>query len=235
MAEPTDAASARRRHAQPGPTEKMREYLEVIYYLSARGEPVISARLAEWMHVTAPTVTNIVQRMEERGYITRDSRGEISLTPEGFALAEAMVKRHRILECFLVQVMGVPWHQIHEEAVRLEHALSPTMEARIEALVGQSATCPHGNPIPGNSDSYPGNLRLDQATTGQRFQLTRIVEEAEEDSSLMEFMQSNGLIPGRVFEIVAMSPAYGVTLRSDSQTTTLPPQIASKLWGQAAN
>ncbi|GAB4216372.1 MAG: metal-dependent transcriptional regulator [Roseiflexaceae bacterium] len=232
MEETHENSSARRRHGQPGPTEKMREYLEVIYYLAARGEPVISARLAEWMHVTPPTVTDIVRRMEERGYITRDSRGEISLTPEGFTLAEAMVKRHRILECFLVQVMGVPWHQIHEEAVRLEHALSPTMEARIEALVGHSATCPHGNPIPGNSALYPGTVRLDHTSAGQRFVIERIVEEAEEDSALMEFLQSNGLIPGRGFDVRAVSTNFGVTLHGDGQTITLQPQLAAQLWGK---
>ena len=94
MTETSKHPNVRRRHGQEGPTEKMREYLEVIYYLSARREPVIGARLAEWMRVTPPTVTNIVQRMEEQGYIARDGRGEIRLTDEGFTLAEAMVKRH---------------------------------------------------------------------------------------------------------------------------------------------
>ena len=106
MAEPQKHSSARRRHGKEGPTDKMREYLEVIYYLAARREPVIGARLAEWLDVTPPTVTNIVQRLEEQGYISRDGRGEISLTEGGFTLAEAMVKRHRVLERFLVDVMG---------------------------------------------------------------------------------------------------------------------------------
>jgi DtxR family transcriptional regulator, iron-dependent repressor len=231
MAETSKHPSARRRHGQAGPTEKMREYLEVIYYLSARREPVIGARLAEWMRVTAPTVTNIVQRMEEQGYIVRDGRGEIRLTDEGFTLAEAMVKRHRILERFLVDVMGVPWHLIHEEAVRLEHALSPTLESRIEALVGASTTCPHGNPIPGSGAGYAGDTRLDQAPVGSMFTLQRIVEEAEEDSDLMRYLQSNGLTPGARFEMVDSSPSYGVTLRRDGQTITLSPQIAGQLWG----
>lgn len=225
-----DTATARKRRDTEGPTGKMREYLEVIYYLSARKEPVISARLADWMHVTPPTVTNIVQRMEEKGYIRRDAKGEISLTDEGFTLAEAMVKRHRVLECFLVQVMGVPWHQIHEEAVRLEHALSPTMEARIEALVGQSPVCPHGNPIPGNSSGYIGTLRLDRASIGQQFTLTRIMEEAEEDSDLMAYFQSNGLVPGSTFTIANVSQ-YGVTLRNDVDSIALTPQVAAQVWG----
>jgi len=234
MTEPHKHPTVRRRHGQAGPTEKMREYLEVIYYLSARNEPVISARLAEWMNVTPPTVTNIVQRMEEQGYITRDGRGEIGFTDEGFTLAEAMVKRHRVLERFLVDVMGVPWHMIHEEAVRLEHNLSPLMDERIAALVGNATTCPHGNPIPGSGVGYSGTVRLDRADVGMRFTLLRIVEEAEEDSELMRYLQVNGLIPGSTFEIAEQSPSYGVTLRRDGQTITLPAQIAGSLWGEHA-
>lgn len=232
MAEAERHSSARRRQGQAGPTEKMREYLEVIYYLSARHEPVISARLAEWMRVTPPTVTNIVQRMEEQGYISRDGKGEIRLTKEGFALAEAMVKRHRILERFLVDVMGIPWHLIHEEAVRLEHSLSPTMEARIEALVGQSLTCPHGNPIPGSGGGYVGTIRLDRALVGQRLVLRRIVEEAEEDLELMHYLQSNRLVPGTRFEVVNSAPSYGVTLQCADQMITISSQIAAQLWAQ---
>ena len=235
MTETSKHPSGRRRHGVAGPTEKMREYLEVIYYLSARREPVISARLAEWMRVTAPTVTNIVQRMEEQGYITRDGRGEIRLTEEGFALAEAMVKRHRILERFLVDVLGVPWHLIHEEAVRLEHALSPTLEARIEALVGHSTTCPHGNPIPGSGTSYVGDTRLDQAAVGHTFVIQRIIEEAEEDSELLRYLQINSLTPGTPFKVVDNSHSYGVTLCRDDRTITLSPQIAAQIWGELAH
>ncbi len=220
----------RRRAGDKEPTEKMREYLEIIYYLAARDERVISARLAEWMRVTAPTVTIMVKEMEKRGYIERDSHNEISLTSEGFALAEHMVRRHRILERFLVDIMGLPWHQIHDEAVRLEHALSPTMESRIEALVGHSLTCPHGNPIPGNMEGYPGNVRLDQAQVGQAFMLLRIAEEAEEDHELIHYFQSNQLIPGESFDVIETT-SYGVTLRNDKQTITITPQVADKLWG----
>lgn len=234
MAETQKHSTSRRRHGQDGPTEKMREYLEVIYYLSARNEPVIGARLAEWMNVTPPTVTNIVQRMEEQGYIQRDGRGEIKFTDVGFTLAEAMVKRHRILERFLVDIMGIPWHKIHEEAVRLEHSLSPLMEERIAALVGQSTTCPHGNPIPGSGAGYVGKLRLDRAAVGSRFMLRRIVEEAEEDSELMRYLQNIGLTPGEVFEVADQSPSYGVTLRRGGQSITLSAQIGATLWGEQA-
>ncbi len=225
--------SPRRRHynGQDGPTIKEREYLEVIYYLVARGEPVIAARLARWMGVQPPTVTHIVQQLETKKYIRRDGRGEISLTAEGAVLAESVVKRHRILERFLVDVMGLPWHLIHEEAVRLEHALSPTMAARIESLVGHSTTCPHGNPIPGASEHYPGSVRLDGTEAGMLFMIKRIVEEAEEDSDLMRYLHINNIVPGSQFMITDVSPAYGVTLQSGEQSITVSPEIASLIWG----
>lgn len=216
--------------ADNGPTEKMREYLEVIYYLAARQEPVISARLAEWMRVTPPTVANIVQRMEKRGYISRDSRGQITLTDEGFVLAEEMVKRHRILERFLVDVLGVPWDKIHEEAVHLERGLTPTMVERIEQLTAHCTTCPHGNPIPGREGAYTGDIQLDQAEPGQELTLCRISEEAEEDVELMRFLYTNQLIPGSSFTVTDRSASFGVTLTRDGQVITLPPQIATYLW-----
>lgn len=223
----------RRHHAgEDGPTEKEREYLEVIYYLAARNEPVIAARLARWMSVQPPTVTHILKQLEEKKLITRDARGEISLTPEGFTRAEAMVRRHRILERFLVDVMGMPWHLIHEEAVRLEHALSPTMEAHITSLVGASTTCPHGNPIPGNAEGYEGDTRLDRATASAPFTIRRIVEEAEEDSDLIRYLQSNNLVPGATFTIADASPAYGVTLQRPGQSITVSPEVAELLWGE---
>jgi DtxR family Mn-dependent transcriptional regulator len=223
---------ARSRRADPGagPTDKMREYLEIIYYLAMRRERVIAARLADWMGVSAPTVTDLVRRLEEHAYITRDSRGEISLTPEGFHLAEAMVRRHRLLERFLVDVMQIPWSQLHEEAVLLERGLSPTMEARIEAMVGHCRTCPHGNPVPGNSDTYPGDTRLDDAPAERPFLLQRIAEEAEEDSELIQFLEDQRLLPGTEL-IIAGRSETGLTLVYGGRTVLLPLEIGTHLWG----
>jgi DtxR family Mn-dependent transcriptional regulator len=128
--------------------------------------------------------------------------------------------------------MGLPWHEIHDEAVRLEHALSPNMEARIEALVGDSTTCPHGNPIPGNMTGSVGTLRMDNAEVGRRFRLLRIVEEAEENTELISYLQSNGLIPGEVFDVVDHSTSFGITLQRGDHLITISPQITAMLWGE---
>ncbi|NJN15804.1 MAG: metal-dependent transcriptional regulator [Oscillochloris sp.] len=228
------ANNARRRHqiGDPGPTPKEREYLEVIYYLAVRGEPVIAARLARWMGVQPPTVTHIVKQLEDKQMINRDARGEITLTAEGFTMAELMVRRHRILERFLVDVMHLPWHLVHEEAVRLEHALSPAMEAQITSLVGDSPTCPHGNPIPGNLSDYAGRLSLAEAEVGHAFTIMRILEEAEEDSELIKYLQSNDLVPAAVFQISDSSPAYGVTLQRPGQSITVLPAVAALIYGE---
>jgi DtxR family Mn-dependent transcriptional regulator len=185
------------------------------------------------MGVQPPTVTHILKQLEAKKHlITRDPRGEIHLTPAGYTLAEAMVRRHRILERFLADVMGMPWHLLHEEAVRLEYDLSPTMEAHITALVGNSPTCPHGNPIPGNSEVYAGDIRLDQAPAGTRYVVRRISEEAEEDSDLIRYLQGNSLVPGTTFSVGDSSPSYGVTLSRRGHAITVSPQVAEFLWGE---
>lgn len=227
----------RRRHlASPdGPTDKEREYLEVIYYLNARHEPIIAARLARWMGVQPPTVTHIVRQMEEKQYITRNERGEIALTEQGFPIAQAVVRRHRILERFLYDVLHMPWHLLHEEAVRLEHALSPTLMTYIERTVGAVQHCPHGNPIPGSSSTYAGDTRLDAAPVGLHFTLRRVIEEAEEDLELMHYLQNNDLVPNAQFLITESSPAYGVTLQRRPYNITVSPEIAAVLWGDVAS
>jgi len=224
----------RRRVGMDGPTTKERDYLEVLYYLSQRGEPVIAAQVARWLALQPPTVSHALQEMEKKGYIRRDERGEIALTPLGVSLAEGIVRRHRILERFLVDILGLPWHMVHEEAVHLEHALSPVLEDRITTLVGNATMCPHGNPIPGSGESYRALVRLDMAPTGTLFTIRRIEEEAEERTDLLRYLEANRLLPGNQFFIPDTSPTYGVTLRSCNRDTTVSPEIAAVIWGETA-
>jgi DtxR family Mn-dependent transcriptional regulator len=224
----------RRQVGLDGPTNKERDYLEVIYYLAQRSEPVIAAHLARWLNLQPPTVSYALQEMEKKGYIRRNTRNAISLTPDGFTLAEEIVRRHRILERFLADVVGMPWHLLHEESVRLEHALSPALEDRIYTLVGDAVTCPHGNPIPGSTAVYPTLTRLDTAEIGTLFTLRRIEEQAEESTDLLRYLESNSLIPGNQFFIPDASPAYGITLRRCNHDITLSAEIAAVVWGENA-
>lgn len=223
----------RRQVGLDGPTNKERDYLEVIYYLSQRDEPVIAAHLARWLNLQPPTVSHAIQELDRKGYIQRDERNAISLTPDGFALAEEIVRRHRMLECFLADVVGMPWHLLHEEAVRLEHALSPALEDRIYTLVGHAVTCPHGNPIPGSRAPIMAELiRLNTAEIGTLFTIQRVEEQAEESTDLLRYLEANSLIPGNQFFIPDASPAYGITLRRCNHDITLSAEIAAVLWGK---
>lgn len=222
----------RRQVGLSGPTNKERDYLEVIYYLSQRNEPIIAANLARWLDLQPSTVSHAIQEMDKKGYILRNGRNTISLTPDGFALAEEIVRRHRILERFLADIVDMPWHLVHEEAVRLEHALSPALEDRIFTLVGDSVTCPHGNPIPGSGAGYAGSTQLDKAAVGMLFTILRIEEKAEESTDLMRYLESNELIPNNQFFIPDASPAYGITLRRCNHDITLSSEIASLIWGE---
>src|SRR3954467_9277508 len=123
------------------------EYLQTIFWLHEGGLPMTGANVARAMQLSAPTVHEMVGRLERDGYITRASDKAISFTEEGLAQAEAVVRRHRLIERFLTDVLGIAWDDVHEEAERLEHAMSPVLEARMLAAIGDAKTCPHGHPI----------------------------------------------------------------------------------------
>lgn len=221
----------RRRVGTDGPTTKERDYLETIYHLAQRGEPVIAAHVARWLGLQPPTVSHALQEMEKKGYIRRDERSEIALTMIGRTLAEEVIRRHRLLECFLADVVGVPWHLLNEEAAQIEPVLSRTLEARIAGLVPAATSCPHGNPIPGSDAGYPGSTRLDAAPAGVLFTIRRVDEEAEERTDLLRYLEANRLLPGTQFFIPDSSPTYGVTLRGCNRDITLSPEVAALLWG----
>lgn len=126
------------------------EYLETIFHLEESGIPAMRARLVERLGVSAPAVSEQVRRLEREGYVELAADRTLGLTPAGRGYATAIVRRHRLAERLLVDVLGLPWHQVHEEAGRLEHAISPVLEARLVAVLDDPATCPHGNPIPGS-------------------------------------------------------------------------------------
>jgi DtxR family Mn-dependent transcriptional regulator len=217
-----------------GPTEKERDYLEIIYYMSQREGPVIAADLGRWLGVQPSTVSHALQQLEEKHYIARDERNAITLMPEGFELAETIVQRQRLIECFLSEVLKVPWHLVHEEAVRMEHVLSPVVAERVAALVGDIVTCPHGNPIPGYGALQANLVRLDTVEVGKLFTIRRIAEEAEEQTELLRYLEINGLIPGHEFFIPDASPVYGTTLRRCNHNITIPSDLSGLLWGEAA-
>src|SRR5580658_9854092 len=145
------------------------EYLETMLGLAEEGVPVIQARIAERLGRSAPSVSEMLERLIEDGYVSRHGR-RLDLTENGRALAEKVVRKHRLAERLLVDVIGLEWHKVHREAGRWEHVISDDVEARLIELLGDPATCPHGNPIPGSRSPAPSApvRRLGDVGAGER-------------------------------------------------------------------
>jgi len=178
------------------------EYLEMIYNMNMEDEVVIGARLAEKFGVAPPTVTEMLKRLVRDGYVEMDNRRQVTLTETGNQAAEAVLRRHRLTERFLVDMLGMQWHQVHEEACRLEHFISGAVEARVITTLNNPTTCPHGNPIPGsvaNARSYlkdKGAIRLSSAGVGEVVVILCISEVVEDEEGLILYLHEKGLTPG---------------------------------------
>jgi DtxR family Mn-dependent transcriptional regulator len=172
-------------------TEAEEEYLQTLFWLHEAGLPMTAANVARAMQLSAPTVHEMVGRLEREGYITRDEDKTIGFTEHGREHAEQIVSRHRLIERFLTDVVGVPWDDVHEEAERLEHAMSPRFEAYVRSSVGNAKTCPHGHPI------VPGQriegVPLADVEPGAQVRILRFENEAED---LLHYLKSVGLEPG---------------------------------------
>lgn len=221
----------------PEASELTEEYLETIYNIAMEGEVVIGARLAGKFRVAAPTVTQMLQRLTRDGYITMDARRHISLTPAGVAVAEAVLRRHRLTERFLVDVLGMQWHEVHEEACRLEHRISGAVEARVVAALDHPTTCPHGNPIPGYVSSAStyladhGAFRLRAATPDQRVTILLVSEVVEDEEELISYLHERSLTPGTTLALAALDREAGTaTLRVGTRTVSVPERVAHALW-----
>jgi DtxR family transcriptional regulator, Mn-dependent transcriptional regulator len=207
-------------------------YLEAIYYIWNEGEPVRSARLADWLSVSRPTVTVAVRRMSRDGLVRLDAHKEIELTAKGRRMAESIVRRHRIMERWLTDGLGLDWVTADEEAARLEHAVSDVVEKRLYQVLGRPATCPHGNPIPGYSEAAPDELRLTMMSEGSRASITRVSEVAEREAPLLlAYLHRRDLTPGREIRVVEIDDvAKTLRVRVADRELTLSHETAAKLW-----
>jgi DtxR family transcriptional regulator, Mn-dependent transcriptional regulator len=196
------------------------EYLQTIFWLQEAGLPMTGANVARAMQLSAPTVHEMVGRLERDGYITRAADKSISFTTEGLDHAEAVVRRHRLIERFLTDVLGIPWDDVHEEAERLEHAMSPVLEARMLAAIGDAKTCPHGHPIePGQRIA---GVPLADVEPGAKVTVLRFENEAED---LLHLFKEEGLQVGRK-GTVASSDGELVTVDFGDRTGSLTRSVA---------
>ena len=207
------------------------EYLETILELEESGVPAMRARLVERLGVSAPAVSETVARLEREGYLHLDEARVIQLSDAGRDYATAVMRRHRLAERLLTDVLGVPWAEVHEEACRLEHAISPRLERYLVERLGDPGTCPHGNPIPGSShpvDDEPLTA-LARVKAGGAAVIRRIDEELEAHPDHMTTLQANGLLPGRELKVSAVSPA-GLVVTVDGTEVALAEEIAAKVY-----
>jgi len=198
-------------------TEAAAEYLMTIRYMHGEGQPVIAARLAERLRVSAATVSEMMTRLVREGLVSVDSESrQLNLTNAGRTAAERTFRRHALSEWLLTEVIGLGWADADEEAHHLQNAFSDRVTDRIDELLGRPPTCPHGNPIPrdGRTPERPAGLPLSEAEAGAEVTILRVTEEAEEDARLLTFLQENGVRPGNVFLVVEVADHIGtMTLR----------------------
>lgn len=187
------------------------EYCETIYELGEDDLDVIQARIAERMEVSRPAVSEMMKRLEAEGLI--ESGREITLTAEGLVLAETVVRRHRLAECFLTDILGLSWADAHQEAGKWEHVISPTVERAMMARLDDPTTCPHGNPIPGSGYEAPDLIALEAVGVGNDFVVQRIPEELEFTEGMLDFLEMSSITPGSKGTVTAMSPDGTATVQ----------------------
>jgi DtxR family transcriptional regulator, Mn-dependent transcriptional regulator len=192
------------------------EYCETIFELHEDDLDVIQARIADRLEVSRPAVSEMVKRLEAEGLVAIDG-GAISLTSSGLVLAEKVVRRHRLAERFLTDLLGLSWADAHKEAGKWEHVISAPVEEALVRVLGDPTTCPHGNPIPGAAYVAPDAVPLAEVQVGSDFTVTRIPEELEFTPGLLDFLEASEVVPGRSGTITALSPDGTATVAIDGR------------------
>ena len=218
--------------AVAAPTSGAEEYLQAIWTLADEGGPVIAARVAEFLRVSPASVSEMIHRLERDGLLGLNDRKEIVLTKRGDDLARRVVRRHRLIERMLTDLLGYEWWKTHDEAERLEHAISPEMEQKLAERLGDPDTCPHGNPMPGTTRrrwSQP----LEQAPIGDAVVIERIPDQFEHEPGFLEYLDTQGLRPGTTLRLVERTPAR-VVVEIDGATRSVRPDLVHKVWVRPA-
>jgi DtxR family transcriptional regulator, Mn-dependent transcriptional regulator len=207
------------------------EYLEAIFEMAEERIPPVQARLAEWMGVSPASVSEAVKRLTRDGLLRVADR-KLEFTEEGESLAVVLVRRHRLAEHFLIRIVGLPWYKAHEEAERWERVISDDVEARMLDILGDPATCPHGNPIPGSSHrvDYSRLVPLKDVSPGRRAVLRRLTEDLELELDVMRFFEESGLMPGARIEVMRLAPDGTMTLEVRGASVALGPNLSDNLW-----
>jgi len=211
----------------------LEEYLEAIHELEEEGTVCIQARLAERVGHSAPSVSEMVRRLRLDGYVVVEDRA-VTLTAKGRTRAESVVRKHRLAERLLTDVIGLPWHKAHVEACRWEHVISDEVEERLVELLNHPTTCPHGNPIPGTDGHLADLVALAGAEPGDQVRLERVTEQVEIDMDSLTYLSVHGFVPGADALVRAKAPDGTLTLDVGSQTIAVGPALARQLFVAAS-
>lgn len=214
--------------------ETIAHYLETIFYIEGEGEIARPGRIAEWMGLSAPTVSVTLARLAEGGWIAVAKDRSVALTPHGNDRAAEIVRVHRLLERWLTDVLGMDWASADEEAMRLAEGVSPEVANRLQASIGNPATCPHGNVIPGQEPPYGPLISLATLEAGQVAVVRRISEVAEHDApELLRHLERVGIMPGATVRLGETDAVLGaISLDVDGSSTALSPEVAASIWAE---
>ncbi|TAN46111.1 MAG: metal-dependent transcriptional regulator [Candidatus Methanoperedens sp.] len=188
-------------------TSRIEEYLESIYKLQEEQHPVSTSRLAEHLKLSSPSVSEMVKKLTGRGLVFQSEKG-VCLTDDGKSLAKKVIRRHRLSERLLTDILGFKWDEVHDEACRLEHAISPEMEDRIAESLGNPKTCPHGHPIP-DKDGKLIKEKVKPLCDLKAHEKGIIVNVFEEDPKMLKYLASLGLIPDVCVKVEEVAPFGG--------------------------
>ena len=203
------------------------EYLQAVYTLADEGGQVIGARLAEFLRISPAAVSEMVHRLERDGLLKLDERKEVRLTDSGYSAASRVVRRHRLAERMLVDLLGYEWWKTHEEAERIEHAMSQEMEERLVRVLGDPQTCPHGNPMPGTT---PRATRpLERLAVGERATVERIPDQFEHEPGFLEYLDTQGVRPGVTLEMIEQRPGL-LRVSVNGTARSIRPDCGQKVW-----
>lgn len=215
-----------------GLNESSKAYLEAIYELGEEGQKILQARVSERLGLAPATVSEGVKRLisDELALVGADR--ELALTDSGRALAETLVRRHRLAERMLVDILGIPWHLCHEQAEDWEKVMTPEVEAAILDKLEGEPTCPHGNPIPGTDSAVPwSDLRpVASMEVGESGKLKRLLEDVELDHDVLKYLEDHNLMPGRDLTLIEVAPDGTRTLEVEGARVALGKPLADNLW-----
>lgn len=212
--------------------EASKAYLEAIYELGEEGQKILQARISERLGLAPATVSEGVKRLVSDELARVGSDRELALTDSGRTLAETLVRRHRLAERMLVDILGIPWHLCHEQAEDWEKVMTPEVETAILDKLEGEPTCPHGNPIPGTDSAIPwSDLRpVASMSPGESGKLKRLLEDVELDHDVLKYLEDHRLMPGHDLTLVEVAPDGTRTLEVDGQRVALGQPLADNLW-----